>query len=112
MEYTKQEYEEDYKIAKKVFYRKFPFMGFYKDDFIQAAVIDLWRVKHKHNPEKSKYITFAFKVCYFAMLRCIRNEKKVLDNEMRDFEIGEDGLMFLDTIPFEEKSSEIFCKRN
>lgn len=76
MTYTYAMYEEDNRIAKWVYYKKFKGYAGFKEDLIQSCIIALYRARELYNEEKGKYISYAVQTCIYTMIDFLKLEKK------------------------------------
>ena len=76
MEYTQENFNDDKRIATYVFYKKFSYLPeFKKDDFVQTAIISLWRARSSYDSLKGSYGLFAYVVSYHAMLSLLKKKE-------------------------------------
>lgn len=98
MEYTQENFIEDYKLAKTFFYRHCSYLKSYKDDIIQEFIICLWKSREKFDSEKGKYSTFAFSCMRFCFLSHFWKKRKKMSFEKSflsfDFEYEENKESF------------------
>ena len=67
LNYTKENYEEDCRIAHHIYNLHFYNYENFKEDLIQVALIGLSRARKRFDDKKATYSTYACKVCFNEM---------------------------------------------
>ena len=107
MEYTPSNYEQDKRIAQHI-YRKHFKGHFLKDDLIQVAIYELWRLRKQAN--SVDYIANACDTARKKMISLLRKETRHLTDSLDRF-VGDDyGLRLSDVIATEQPTTDEYCE--
>jgi len=101
--YTRNEYEQDKRIAELTFYKCFG-KHYLQDELIHVAVIKLWETRLEHGGIKD-YFLQAFQIAKRAMFMYLRKEKRHCYHACLLDEVY-DGLQLIDTIPNDEQTPD------
>lgn len=81
LNYTKENYEEDCRIAHHIYNLHFYNYENFKEDLIQVALIGLSRARKRFDDKKATYSTYACKVCFNEMNDFIYKEYYQSNNQ-------------------------------
>lgn len=105
-EYTKETYEEDFRIAKKVYYKCFSIKwNHLKDDLIHIGVIHLCKARKYYDESKGKFFTFAYKVVFRKMCSYLKSQlydKRILNEQSLSLDYEYEDCVLSDMIGVED----------
>ena len=107
MFYTTENYEQDKRIAMHVFNRNFK--GHYlKDDLIQVAVIELWKLRQKKNYKD--YVKCACTVARNHMINYLKKESRHYSVSLYEKLGNENDLQLIDVLLINEPAALDYCE--
>jgi RNA polymerase sigma factor (sigma-70 family) len=107
MNYTTDHYEQDKRIALYIFNQNFK--GHYlKDDLIQVAVIELWKLRKKQNFKD--YVNCACKTALNTMIDFLRKESRHYAESIFNRVSGENDLRLIDILAIEQPTALERCE--
>jgi len=104
--YTPENYEQDERIAIYVYNKKFK--GHYlKDDLIQVATIELWKLRESGN--YNDYVRCACTTALNTMIDYLRKETRHFADSLSD-KLGSTDLELIDVLTNEQPTAQDYCE--
>jgi len=108
MDYTPQDYEQDRRIALHIYNKHFK-GHFLKDDLVQIAITELWKLRRQQNSRD--YVANACDTAHKKMISYLRKENRHRGLDSLNRHVGQDSILRLfDVIAIEQPTPYECCE--